>query len=197
MPATAAWLSGEVFTVTMLLILASSSASRLARPAGRHGLVGDHEPDPGAGEGGLGEGAKVDHPAQTVERLQRRQLRPGAHQPVRAVLQHQDVLAVGQFEQFVRGSRAASSPRTGWRGRAPRRRRGDAGRARALRLIAAARSAQRNPSARSSTAATLDVQQPGRAGDPDVAGAGDQEHVAAVRRSARAARGTSPPGSPR
>ena len=64
---------GEVLTVTMLLTVDSSSASRVRLP-GRvdHGLVGDEEADPGAGEAGLRERAEVDHPLVGVERLERR-----------------------------------------------------------------------------------------------------------------------------
>ena len=95
LPPITAWATGEVFTVTMLLIFDSSSAKSPKLPSGASTrLVGDDVPDACSGQPGLGERAEVDDPPIGVEGLESRQAvdAVGREQAVRVVLDQQQIM---------------------------------------------------------------------------------------------------------
>ncbi len=157
---------------------------RAAAVRGEHPLVGDHVAEPGAGEAGLGGGAEVDHLAAPVQRLQGG-ARAGlaGEEPVRVVLDHQQPLLGRRLQQpGARPDRHAGAGRVGEVG-------DDVQCARAA--AAGPDGARRLPHGRRVGPALRplrdghrrQVEQPGRAGDADVAGRADQQDV--LRRGAQ------------
>ena len=110
-PPPPAWLSDEVFTVTMLLILASSSASRLVRPVeSMTGWSATANPTRAPGKAVL-----ENEPRWTTRRWRSSDFSvgrcgPGLTSRYGLSSSDQDVVAGGQVEQFAAGLHGHRGP---------------------------------------------------------------------------------------